>query len=822
MAKTFYQHYRDAARKRIESTRRVKEQYAAGDFKEELHDRDEGGQFTSGGGSGGVADPDALASQHPAGANLLQGHPEKTAPVEELPDQEDIPAPTAADQKPGYADPDALASQQQPAPKKGEWGGADKVGDPEWWEGLKNSSKEVFESRGVDYMDASTEDVIEDLDQTDGIHRLLAEAWGQEEVDLMKSSGQYDDAFNQFKENDLNYAVQTLQNEVYDEEDRQASESQQQPQPQPGDPNYDETAAALEKFKDSTPEDILKHAQQLDWWASDEGRNTPSGKQMMETATSLRGLAKSKSQQQPGDPNYDETAAAMEKFKDNSSQEVYDQAKLLRNIADSEWGTPEAEQMLKTASSLDALAQQKEASGDRSGEMQFGASDVGGKGLRTRSEQRQILAGQQKKKLSRRSRHARIDFKEELHDRDDGGKFTSGGGGGGAKPDAPAAEKKSDFDSLSESLGVSPEGAGGGLIPENDPDDCPDCLEQPFSINAEDIKKFDEHIDSLRPKTRSETVRTDRTEAFEIFFEAVKQHPYYKETKSRLESLTDEIPAGAKTGAGTSPSHPGRLTHWSAARHTDPKTGEFTEERKELHKEMLYTHQFPDRPHVGLLNPNADKKKGRNDKPVAVFLMGNPGSGKTSSGLPLVKEFTGLDPGDFTNLNADDVKSAMPEYEGWNAGSLHEESSWLVEGQATVKAVEDSHNIIFDLVGKNGKKMREMADNLHANGYEIQVIQTRLAEEESAARAWDRGRENSLGSDRPEDRKKWGRFVPPEYVYEDVDGKPDNTFEDLKSHPAVSNWSAVDTDIPYGSTAPMIDQGSKDMKALHVPVSPPQ
>ena len=52
MSQNLYQLYRQQARQRLERARRVSESYAAGDFKEELHDRDEGGQFTSGGGAG--------------------------------------------------------------------------------------------------------------------------------------------------------------------------------------------------------------------------------------------------------------------------------------------------------------------------------------------------------------------------------------------------------------------------------------------------------------------------------------------------------------------------------------------------------------------------------------------------------------------------------------------------------------------------------------------------------------------------------------------------------------------------------------------------
>ena len=470
----------------------------------------------------------------------------------------------------------------------------------------------------------------------------------------------------------------------------------------------------------------------------------------------------------------------------------------------------------------------------------------------------QLYRQQARQRLERARRvsesYAAGDFKEELHDRDEGGQFTSGGGAGLPResqddldeilndPDRfdplseetaaveDASERNRQFESLGSQLqhafdiwdkrdrdeGVGdPPRQGDSLLPDHDPGDCPECLEQPFSADPNQVKLADEKIASLRPKTRNANTDEERKAAFTEFFNAVKEHPYQVEVKRRMDELAEDVPKGEMTAVGAkTKTHGGRVTQWSAAKYTDPDTGDFTPERKELHEELLHTHQFPDRDHVGLLNPNAKKKKGPNDKPVAVFLMGNPGSGKTSSGLPLVKELTGLDPGEFTNLNADDVKSAMPEYEGWNAGAVHEESSWLVEGQATDAATKkgEEHNIIFDLVGKDSDKMQGMADRLTEKGYDIHVVQTRLDEEESAARAWDRGRKNALGSDDPGNPKNWGRHVPVEYVFKDVDGLPTQTFDMLKDHPGVSNWSAVDTDVQRGTQAPVIDQGNKTIK----------
>src|SRR5262249_5195720 len=58
-------------------------------------------------------------------------------------------------------------------------------------------------------------------------------------------------------------------------------------------------------------------------------------------------------------------------------------------------------------------------------------------------------------------------------------------------------------------------------------------------------------------------------------------------------------------------------------------------------------------------------------KPTITFLGGRGGSGKSW----FTREGGAVDAKHAIVLNSDDIKAALPEYRGWNAGQLHEEST---------------------------------------------------------------------------------------------------------------------------------------------------
>ena len=123
-------------------------------------------------------------------------------------------------------------------------------------------------------------------------------------------------------------------------------------------------------------------------------------------------------------------------------------------------------------------------------------------------------------------------------------------------------------------------------------------------------------------------------------------------------------------------------------------------------------------------------------------------------------------------LNSDDVKAALPGYEGYNAALFHEESS--VVHQLQEKLARDARlNVIID--GTMGKlsSLDKRIDEFKKAGYRVEGHFMRVTPETSAKRALERfvrggGAEGG------------GRFVPPELLLE---------------HAATQNFESVRTKL---------------------------
>lgn len=209
--------------------------------------------------------------------------------------------------------------------------------------------------------------------------------------------------------------------------------------------------------------------------------------------------------------------------------------------------------------------------------------------------------------------------------------------------------------------------------------------------------------------------------------------------------------------------------------------GTYTPARQQLHQAIVSS----------MLNPKAQAEPGV--KPHVVILMGCPGAGKTTTLAPIAKEY-GVE---FTTVNADDVKAKLPEYNGSNAGLVHEESSDIAEGQLFPQAMQARHHLVMDITGANGKKVKAMVEQFHNHGYEISIAYAHLPAWKAATRVVDRFR-------------KAGRFVPPTYVVNKVDGNPEETYNDLKNDPRVSHWRRYNNDVTKGTEAPLQEQGQRN------------
>jgi adenylylsulfate kinase-like enzyme len=187
-------------------------------------------------------------------------------------------------------------------------------------------------------------------------------------------------------------------------------------------------------------------------------------------------------------------------------------------------------------------------------------------------------------------------------------------------------------------------------------------------------------------------------------------------------------------------------------------------------------------------NPNAAAK---GDKPIAVFLMGKPAAGKSSSREKYVDaEFPDRQ---FTTINTDDLRAGLSDYRGWNAAATQAEAK-ILNTALTARALADRHNIVFDEVAGNLPKMKDKIAELGKAGYAVHIVHVDAPTHETIGRSWDRFKDS-------------GRFVDPSYLLKDADDMPRKNYPELKAMPQVKSWKMIDNE---GFKGNLIDSGSRE------------
>jgi predicted kinase len=177
----------------------------------------------------------------------------------------------------------------------------------------------------------------------------------------------------------------------------------------------------------------------------------------------------------------------------------------------------------------------------------------------------------------------------------------------------------------------------------------------------------------------------------------------------------------------------------------------------------------------------AKPKKG--EKPKLIMLGGRGGSGKSW--------FEGkvYDPKKTIVLDADKVKALLPEYEGWNAQQVHEESSDLIEQMLTM-SLENGLNVVLDATMKTAKSAVRKVEEAKSKGYEIEAHYMHLPRQEAAKRAVSR----FMG--------KTKRYVPVGYVLGNTTNE--ESFDIIKEK--VDRWSFRDNNVPQGKDPILISE----------------
>lgn len=206
---------------------------------------------------------------------------------------------------------------------------------------------------------------------------------------------------------------------------------------------------------------------------------------------------------------------------------------------------------------------------------------------------------------------------------------------------------------------------------------------------------------------------------------------------------------------------------------------DYTEERKKLHAEIFQRFLSPER--IQAATPP------EGEAPTLVMLGGRGGSGKSW--------FRGkvYDPEKTIVIDPDAIKEMMPEYEGWNAHQVHEESGDITEAIIR-EAMDLGLNVVLDATMKTAKSTLARAQEFKGAGYRLEAHYMHLPRQEAAKRAVQR----FLG--------KTQRYVPVEVVLANTSNE--DTFDQVRQ--IADKWSFRDNNVPQGAEPILISESGGD------------
>jgi len=210
----------------------------------------------------------------------------------------------------------------------------------------------------------------------------------------------------------------------------------------------------------------------------------------------------------------------------------------------------------------------------------------------------------------------------------------------------------------------------------------------------------------------------------------------------------------------------------------DAETGEWTPERRLLHDQIVND----------ILEPGRPAPAGT--EPEAVIMGGLPGSGKSSV---LAERAASGQFDAYVHIDADIIKGMLPEYEGWNAALLHDESSAIVE-QIFQRCVERRLPVMYDATLRSATSGEGIVNALEDIGYNTRLIYVDVPIEESMRRVLSRFASGT------------GRYVSPFYVATH-DGRNLLNWEALKGQ--VDAWEHWDNGQPQGQRPTLVAQGNR-------------
>jgi len=300
---------------------------------------------------------------------------------------------------------------------------------------------------------------------------------------------------------------------------------------------------------------------------------------------------------------------------------------------------------------------------------------------------------------------------------------------------------------------------------------------------------------SSTEKATQKAVETDKPDVQEGQAPKASAAKLYTPTTKDAAAIAASVPGGAEAVAATS----ARLKEFVV---TDAlpenggyknANGTYTPERAAVHEKIIQEFINPET--VAKYTP----KPG--ESPLLTILGGRGGSGKswlTSKDGPIDTERSLV-------LDADEIKSKLPGYEGWNAALYHEESSDIV-AQIDARAAKIGMNVVLDgtLKSENIQKRIDVYQAPPSHEYEMEGYYMYASPETAATRAMSRFATKKKDFS--------GRFVPPEVILGNVNNE--KNFD--KMSPGFRKWGVYDNDADRPGQAPrLVEQGERKGKRVH-------
>ena len=160
-------------------------------------------------------------------------------------------------------------------------------------------------------------------------------------------------------------------------------------------------------------------------------------------------------------------------------------------------------------------------------------------------------------------------------------------------------------------------------------------------------------------------------------------------------------------------------------------------------------------------------------QPIAILTGGPPGSGKSHY---LKKIARWVNPKSVLWIDADVIREEFPEYKGWNAGQVHDETRDVVNRLLDEIGHPCKYDLVYDGTMNRADKYTHIIKRLRRLGYAIYLIYVNVPEELSRQRVLDR-------------YQRTGRYVDSS-VIKGVFQAGSKPFDELRSE--VDGWVMVD------------------------------